>query len=375
MEKNEEMKTFVVDIRKLVPGLVLANNLINNKTGAVIIPAGTMISNRHLKQINAFGISGECAVCDPKDVALGLEDGNEDWAKVKIKPLPQTINDQSKRIYLETFDTVRKFFRRDKSIDETDVREIKEVTVNISDEILRDPYVLPQIAVLKAIDNYTYSHSLNVAIYATTLARFLGYKAGILKEICLAGLMHDIGKLDIPKKIVDKPGLFTQEEFAIMKKHARYSAERLKSIKNISDNIVAAVSQHHEKMNGTGYNIGLRDTQIHDWASILAIADVYDALTTARTYRKALLPHEGAEIIMGSTIDHLDYVKVKVFIREMPFYPLGTRVALSTGKTGSVISRHSASPLRPTIQLDGEFNQTIDLAKDLTTFITAIINE
>ena len=374
MEEDKTIKTFTIDISKLVPGLVLAENIIHDKTGAVLIPAKTMIDNHYLKHLKTFSTSGECVVYDPKYINQNLLDTIEDCAKIKIKNIPQSINKQSKTIYLETFETMSKFIKKDKSMDDAAVKEIMGAAANISDEIIRDPYVLPQIAVLKAIDNYTFSHSLNVAIYATTLARFLDYKTGVLKEICLAGLMHDIGKLDIPKQIVDKPGLLTQEEFAIMKKHAWYSAERLKNIRSISGNIIAAVSQHHEKVNGTGYNLGLRDTQIHDWASILAIADVYDALTTVRAYRMALLPHEGAEIVMASAIGHLDFDKVKVFVGEMPFYPVGTRVALSTGKTGCVISRLSKSPLRPVIQTDENSAQVVDLSHDLTTFITSIIN-
>lgn len=368
-------KTFTIDISKLVPGLVLAKNIIHHKTGALLIPGGTMITDYHLKRISAFAVAGKCVVHDPKNINIDAGEAAEDWAKAKIKPLPPTIDEQAKKIYLETFETMKKFFRKDIITDEQGVREMMGAAVNITEEIMRDPYVLPQIAVLKAIDNYTFSHSLNVAVYAATLARFLGYKTGDVREICFAGLLHDIGKMDIPREIVDKPGPLTEGEFMIMKKHVRHSYERLKNIKSLNSNIIAAVSQHHEKVNGRGYYLGLDHTRIHDWASILAIADVYDALTTDRVYRAAMLPHEGAEVVMGSTLDHLDFDKVKVFTREMSLYPMGTRVALSTGDTGCIISHHAASPLRPIIQINKNPDLIIDLSLDRTTFITAIIKD
>ncbi len=369
------IKTFTIEISKLVPGLVLAKDLIHDKTGAVLIPAGTQINQQHLKRLHAFAVKGRCVVNDPQYLVLNRDASGGAEAGATIRPLPSTINEQTRKIYIATFETIKKLFRKDQNIDEQGVKEIMEAAVNISEEIIRDPYVFPQIAVLKAIDNYTYSHSVNVAIYAATLAKFLGYKDQALKDICLAGLLHDIGKMDIPREIVDKPGPLTHQEFMTMKKHVYYSYERLKNLKSINNNILAAVSQHHEKINGSGYFQNLAGVQIHDWARILAIADVYDALTTDRVYREGLLPHEGAEVVMGSVLDHLDYEKVKVFIRQMSLYPVGTKVALSTGETGCVVSHHAASPLRPIIQIDGRPDIRLDLSEERTTFITAIVKD
>ncbi len=369
-------KTYAIKISQLVPGLMLAEDLVYRKTGQMLIPSQTVINDNHLKRLNYFDVSGTCVVFDPsystdhQEVIDGYEDSTD-----KLNPLPEIINEKTRRVYTETFEVIKQFFKKDQNINDNDIHEIKEVATNISEEIVRDPYVLPQIAILKAIDNYTFSHSIHVAIYATTLARFLGYPPEKLREISSAGLLHDIGKMDIPRDIVDKPGPLTESEFVIMKQHAWYSYERLKNFKNISKDIIAAVSQHHEKNNGTGYYQGLKGSEIHPWANILAIGDVYDALTTDRVYREALLPHEGAEIVMGSSIGHLDYENVKVFTSKMSLYPIGTKVALSTGETGRVTSHQSSSPLRPVITIKrGSKEWIVDLSKNHTIFITHLIN-
>lgn len=370
-------KTFTININQLLPGLMLAEDLIDCKTGQVLIPSETVIKEKHMERLSHFHVSGTCVVFDPSYSVKQQEtiiDGYKD-STGGIKPLPDLINERTKRVYKETYEVIKNFFKKDKTITEKDLHEIKEVANNISEEIVRDPYVLPQIAVLKAIDNYTFSHSIHVAIYATTLARFLEYPAAKLKEICSAGLLHDIGKMDIPREIVDKPAPLTDLEFKIMKKHPWYGLERLKNLKYMSKDIISAVSQHHEKENGTGYYQGLKGAEIHPWAKILAVADVYDAITTDRVYRKALLPHEGAEIVMGSCIGHLDYEKVKVFTREMSFYPVGTKVSLSTGEIGRVLSHHSTSPLRPLITIKKDrMEKIVDLSKKHTVLITQIFN-
>ncbi len=370
-------KTFRIPVEQLITGLVLAEDLRHPRTGLVLIPAGTSMKKEHLSHLKLFDSLEECLVYDPseQEISPTVMEMKVEAGMAEIKPLPETVNENARKVYLNTFETVKQLFQRGKNIDEAEVQKAGQIAADISEEVLRDPYVLPQIAVLKAIDNYTFSHSIHVAIFATTLAKFLDYSPQQLKEISLAGLLHDIGKLDIPREIVEKPGPLTDEEFKIMKQHAWYGYQRLKKVKNISGDIVAAVSQHHEKQDGTGYYQQLKGEKIHPWASILATADIFDALTTDRVYRKAILPHEGAEIIMGSSsIKHLDHQYATVFARKIPIYPLGTRVMLSTGEKGRVVALHSGAPLRPVVEVEGgSENKTIDLSANNTILITSFV--
>ena len=369
-------EVFVVKPEQLVPGMVLAEDLRHDKTGLVLIPRETLLNEGHLEQLSHFTTNKDCVIYDPSQImkAAICESKEATTPSCELKPLPFYITSTTQRIYVETFDTVKQLFKKD-NIEENDVEEMKQAATDISEEIMRDPQILLQIAVLKAIDNYTFSHSVHVAIYATALASFLNFPPDKLKDISLAALLHDIGKLDIPRGILEKPGRLTDEEFLIMKKHSRLGYERLKNMNNLNKDIIAAISQHHEKVDGTGYYQGLKGEEIHPWGKILATADVYDAVTTNRVYRRALLPHEGAEIVMGSSVDHLDYKLVQTFTSNISFYPMGTRVILNTGETGHVIDLHPNAPLRPVIKVESRDKRIIDMSKELIIFITSIITE
>ncbi len=363
-------KTFVINTDQLVPGMVLAEDLLQEKTGAVLLKEGTVINESHLEHIAL--LQKQCVIYNPSWAPPAAETEGAAPQAEAITPLPPYINPAAQKIYLEAFETVKKVFSS-KEMTEKDLQEVKNISENLAREITRDPQVLLQIAVLKAVHAYTFSHSLHVAIYATVLARHLGHSQAALKDICLAGLLHDLGKLDVPEEIVNKPGPLTTEEFEVMKKHVIYSYERLARMKNLSSDILMAISQHHEKINGTGYYQGLRGEQIHPWGKILATADVYDAVTTDRVYRSALLPHEGAEVIMGSTLDHLDYLHVQTFSRKIPFYPVGTSVTLNTGETGRVIGYYPLAPLRPIVEVEtATGKKTVDLTSNLTVHITRL---
>lgn len=369
-------KVYSLPLGKLAPGMVLAEDLIHAQTGVVLIPSGTAIGKRHLARLKHFTCMDthiECRIpvaADPVD-PLALEH----LTNAGIRPLPPTVNKAAKKIYIKAFETVKIFFKKYKNIEYADVQAINAVAADISALIVRNPAIFSHVTMLKAIDSYTFSHSVNVAIYATVLAYYLGSTSIELKEICLAGLLHDIGKLDIPQNIVEKPGPLTDSEFKIMQQHALFGYQRLKEIPLISEKVLTAVSQHHEKIDGSGYYQNLKGGGIHPWAVILAVADVYDALTTDRVYRMALLPHEGAEILMGCcSLDHLEFNAVKTFTAKIPFYPPGARVVLNTGETGHVVAGHTNAPLRPKINTNhGGKSITVDLALNHTIMITHVI--
>ncbi|MDO9535885.1 MAG: HD-GYP domain-containing protein [Bacillota bacterium] len=257
------------------------------------------------------------------------------------------------------------------------MHEANKAAENIADEVTRDPQVLLQIAFLKAIDDYTFSHAVHVSIYVTSLGKFLNLSKKELHELSLAGLLHDIGKVDIPPEIVNKPGKLTDEEFKIMKEHVRFSFNRVYRFEGINRDILSAIGQHHERIDGSGYLQKLKGPYIHKWARLLSIADVYDAITTDRVYRNAVLPHEGAEILMSNT-GKLDTDFLNIFIRNISFYPTGTQVILSTGENGIIVGTQPNMPLRPIVKItakDGKTARVVNLVDNLTTFITHVLKD
>ena len=394
-------KIVKIKISELNTDMILAEDIRHTPTGVTLLTAGTRISPKSLQAIKLFPVAQECLIFEEMEDIPSEEPTEEpprshvfkdaehinanDPSIVATAPphpqdsleLPAAINQQAQTLFKDTYYTVKQFYEQSRFTDNLDLGEISSAARELTGGLLRDPQVLLQIAVLKIIDDYTFSHAVHVAIYATTLGKHLNMPSRDLYELCLAGLLHDIGKIDIPSEIVNKPGKLTDEEFSIMKEHVRHSFNRVYRFQNINRDLLNAIGQHHERMDGSGYLQRLSGTNIHKWARLLAVADVYDAVTSKRCYHDAMLPHEGAEILMGSSY-HLDPHMVRAFIRTISFYPVGCKVMLSTNEQGIVLGTHRDMPLRPIIhvkQKDGKGARVINLANDLTTFITHIIKE
>lgn len=171
---------------------------------------------------------------------------------------------------------------------------------------------------LEARDAYTRGHSESVSDICSRMAAAMNFSNDDIENIALAGRLHDIGKIGIRDDVLLKPGMLTDEEYAIIQQHPVHGAEILNPTPSMGP-IIPAVLQHHEKMDGTGYPHGIKGDEIHLWARIIAVADVYDALTSGRPYREALSDSRALEIIKDTTGNHLCPDCVEVFLSVMDF--------------------------------------------------------
>lgn len=216
---------------------------------------------------------------------------------------------------------------------------------------------------LRTFDEYTYSHSVNVAILATIIGIGLKMSRNSLVELCTAAILHDMGKLRIPPEILNKPSRLSPEEYDIMKRHSELSYELVKNNLSISAKSKLAVLSHHENYDGSGYPQGLKGNGISLYARIIHVADVYDALTTARPYKSAYSPLESVEYLLGGSNIMFDTDVVKAFVRYVPIYPKGITVVLSNGEEAVVVANHLDSMTRPVVRL--EDGTDIDLSEDM----------
>lgn len=227
---------------------------------------------------------------------------------------------------------------------------ISKLADEIVDEITSQKNILINLVDIKSMDNYTYEHSINVTVLAIILGMELKYDKLRLTELAVGALLHDIGKIFIPRELLVKKEKLTEEEFKLIKEHTTRGHNYLKNdsyISIVSSNIAL---QHHEKYDGTGYPNGVKGEKIHDYARVVAIADVYDALTSDRAYRRAVSPNEAMELVMGSAGRHFDYKMVQAFLRKVVPYPEGTMVKLSNGEIGVIEEINTVFPLRPKIK-------------------------
>ncbi len=241
-----------------------------------------------------------------------------------------------------------------------DIDGCLDVAKQLVKEILSKGKISLDMMDLRSFDDYTYAHSVNVAVIAGVLG--LGFSMGEeeLGQLVTAALLHDIGKLSIPGDILNKPTRLSKEEYKRMQEHSTISYELIKDRIDLSAQIKVAVLFHHENVDGTGYPNGTTGDDQTLFTKILHVADVYDALTSKRPYKEPYAPAEAAEYMMGGCGAMFDQEVVDVLVQTFPLYPKGSTISLSDGNQAVVIENTARNNLRPKVRL---FNGvTLDLA-------------
>lgn len=231
------------------------------------------------------------------------------------------------------------------------VNNTKLLISNIVEQILENKDTMVNLIDLKFYDDYTFFHSVNVAVLAILVGVEYGLDKSTLYNVGLASILHDIGKMFVDKEILNKPGKLTPEEYDAVRQHPMYGFNYLKESYEIPTSAYVAVLQHHEKFDGTGYPMQKTGEEISIIGRIIGIADVYDALTSVRPYRKPLLPSEAMEYIMANGGIMFDVKLTKIFARKVAPFPMGTYVKLSNGLTGIVADNYEDACMRPKVKI------------------------
>ena len=207
---------------------------------------------------------------------------------------------------------------------------------------------------MKDFDDDTYIHSLNVSLVATVLAEWVNMPAEEIDKVSLAGLLHDIGKTQIPKEIINKPGRLTPEEFEVVKQHSMLGYSIVKDL-DIPESVKLAVLQHHEKCDGSGYPYGLKAEEINDISKIITIADIYDAMTSTRCYRGPICPFEVVQTFEEEGTKKYEPKFLFPFFKGIIQSYVNKCVELSNGEIGEVILIHQHDITRPLVKTKDRF--------------------
>lgn len=277
--------------------------------------------------------------------------------------------------YRNIVDYVREVFEDTCLIGVGRLKETLSIVDLIINELEGDCQFFIDFNEFRRLDNYTYVHSVNVAILATLIGLQMGLKGETLRNLTMGAIFHDIGKSAIPFGILNKPSGLTKAEFEVMKRHPVFGEEILR-FSGVPREALKIVRHHHERWNGEGYPDGIRQRAININAQIVAVADVFDALVADRPYRKGLPPYHALEIVIAGSGKEFNEDVVKNFRQCLILYPENSIVTLNTGEVGTVIAIHQNYPSRPIIKIlfdkYGGYiydNQICDLMKDLTRFV------
>jgi len=254
-------------------------------------------------------------------------------------------------VHNEALDLVDNLMQDIKVGKAVDVAEVEELADDINNSVLNNQNALLCLSQIREKDRYLLEHSVNVGLLIGIFSRHLGYDAKTVHQLITGALLHDIGKILVPDEILHKPGKLTDKEWIEMKRHVVYGQQVLLKSEGITDIAMAICGQHHERLDGSGYPLGLADKDLSTYGRIAAIVDVYDAITASRVYHDGMLPSVALKRMLEWSGDHLDKTLVYHFIRCMSVYPIGTVVELNNQKAGVVSETHTTRPDSPRVRV------------------------
>lgn len=364
---------------ELRPGMVLAKDVVTLH-GQRIAKAGEVLDKSLISKFTFYSIASvkikseaapeEAPEEKPEPAPVKAKETIPYSQKIKSTPVYQSFQiDYSKNIAL-----MRGLFSRIIRSEKPEV-DFKTVLRNVS-ALFAQKTTLDLFDILHtmhSLDDAVYVHSLNVALIARGIGRWMNLDADTLSTITLAGYFHDIGKLQIPDEVLNKNGKLTDEEFALMKQHPMLGKKLLSKIPNIDSRILTSALQHHERNDGSGYPRGLSGDEIDPIASIIAVADVYDAMTTARVYRAPLCAFQVIAAFENDGLQKYSPKVVMTFLRRLAGAYQNARVILNDGRRCKVvyIHHHNNTQSRPIVQFDD--GEIIDLLKEPDLSIQSII--
>jgi len=254
-------------------------------------------------------------------------------------------------IYEKSQIAIREMFEALALDQKIDLTNINAALDGMVESIERNPDALIWLAKLKQTDDYTYNHALNVSITLMALANFMSMSKKQVKDLGLAGLLQDIGKGKIPTELLHKQEEITAEEFEILKKHVDFALELLEITDDISSTVILTVSQHHERIDGSGYPYHLTGKQISLTGQMAGLVDSYCALTTSKVYAKAVYNQIALEEIYTLRDVKFNSVLIDQLVQFIGMYPVSSLVELNSGEIGVVIQQNTIRRLLPRVMI------------------------
>lgn len=370
--------------KDLLPGMVTAIP-VRTKRGQLIINPNVELTRTLISRLEFYGIAS-VQITENKQVATPMETPKDpaDFPAKSPVSAPSPVSDASYSQKLKSSPEFQRF-QVDFTLRSQDLKNCFDAYLSDGGTVNKEELLSKTISLvspkqttldvfdmlhnMRQVNDSTYAHSLNVAIISRIIGKWLHFSNEELDTLTLAGLLHDIGKTKIPDEVLNKDGKLTDEEFQMIRNHPKYGYDILKS-QPLNSHIKKAALMHHERCDGSGYPMGLTMEEIDDYALIIAIADVYDAMTAARSYRAPLCPFE---VIAEFEKDGLQKYKPKyilTFLENIANAYQNNRVMLSDGTSARIVLLNHRRLSKPLVQLDD--GACIDLEKS-PLYIKAII--
>jgi len=346
-----------------VSGMIVAADVYTSND-QLIITKGTRLDERMITKLRFYNISGLSVY---KRDPIEINNQEESYLE-KLRNTPEFK--KFNRTYVETISEIENnFYKMANGESEVDIDNLLKETDRILNEGRSGIHIFEMLHGIRDYDDMTFVHSLNVSLICSVFAGWLKMSKEETRIVTLAGLFHDIGKMLVPREIIAKAGKLTKDEYEEVKLHTIKGFQILKNM-DIDVRIKYAALMHHERCDGSGYPNGFKSGQIDNFSKIVAIADVYDAMTSNRIYRKAICPFDVVESFEKEGFLKFDPGYLMVFLERIMQCYLHNKVRLSDGREGEVVMINRLTLSRPVVRCGDTF---IDLSKEHNLSIDTIL--
>jgi putative nucleotidyltransferase with HDIG domain len=320
-------------------------NDITNSYGTLLIPAKTRLNEDHVKLLKNH-------VVDPISIRFVTKD--EETCRQSIK---------------QAVDTSKELFHSIGRSRKIPLLEIRKEVLPAVHHLSEHTNVFQLFEFVKATDEYTYQHNIAVGILSTLIGRWLNLTDEEISILSLAATLHDVGKVKIPLEILNKPGKLSGDEYALVKKHTVYGYELLKETIGLNQRVPLVALQHHERNDGNGYPFGLKQDRVDLFSKIVAVADIFHAMSSKRPYHNPMPFHEIVRQMRKGSFGELDPNIISVFLDNIVKKMIGERVVLTDGRVGEVVYLNPHNAECPLVKIGDEF---IDLSRHKDLYIKEI---
>lgn len=329
-------------------GSVLGKHVFS-EAGQLLIPAYTVIDEEVIDKLNTFRID---------DVFIETAPPRETYNVQTTKEFKNFKTD-----YLKAHDSLNNSFNKLVTNNESqkDIDNIINTGIKMFEDNKDKTCLIYMIHCMRDYSDVTLMHSINVGLIASLLGKWLGWSTQNQHILMLCGLFHDVGKLKIPNHIIDKPGKLDDDEYSIMKSHTLEGYAMIRNY-DLNEHIKKCVLMHHERYDGSGYPLHIPGNQIDNFAQIISIADVYDAMTEDRSYRKAVCPFDVIDIFESEYLSKFNTAYLLTFLSHITNTYMNTVVQLSNGDKAEVVMINKNRTARPVVVTDE--GKSIDLSKN-----------
>ncbi len=357
------MQVCEIRISDITDGMIVAKDVYTD-TNELVLTHNTVLNGEIVKRLKQYGVY---RITVYKEVEVSGV--NRQPSRVeKVRNSKEFV--RFKKNFDNTVAGLKGTFAR--ILESSDIDGVAQLTKQV-DTIMRKAdgsyHVFDMLNCMREYDDVTFAHSISVSILCNLIGEWLRLSNSDIYSLTMSGILHDIGKMQIPNEIISKPGKLTEEEFHIVQQHPKLGYQILSKL-DLDEHVKYAALMHHERCDGKGYPMQIGKNKIDYFSKIVMLADVYDAMTADRSYRKGMCPFKALDIMLEDGFEKYDPAVLMLFVEKTVQSYIGATVLLSDDRAGEIVAVNREAWTRPLIRIKNEF---VDLYRDKSIKIAKIV--